>query len=154
MFHKAISLSLKEGTALEVTFQSGEVKHYDMSALFQKYPQLKALEDRDLFLKGKLMGNYGIIWNEELDIEVETIYEDGQLVNIETLPAVMIIANAIFEARVRTGMSQKDLSAATGIDQSDISKIERGAANPTLGTLSRIADALGTRLVVSLETVA
>ena len=50
MFHKAIDLRLLEGTALEVTFQDGIVKRYDMSVLFSKYPQLKALEDRSLFL--------------------------------------------------------------------------------------------------------
>ena len=27
------------------------------------------------------MGSYGIYWNEDLDIEVETIYEDG--INID-----------------------------------------------------------------------
>ncbi len=46
----------------------------------RKYPQLRALEDRNLFLSGKLMGAYGIVWSDELDLEVETVYEDGQLV--------------------------------------------------------------------------
>jgi len=77
MFHKAINLEFKEGTTLELTFQNGEVKAYDMTVLFGKYPQLKALKDRPLFLSGKLMGSYGIIWNDDLDIEAETIYEDG-----------------------------------------------------------------------------
>lgn len=52
-----------------------------MASLFTKYPSLKALKDRKLFLSGKLMGSYGIYWNEDLDIEVETIYEDG--INID-----------------------------------------------------------------------
>ena len=49
-------------------------------------------------------------------------------------------------------ISQKELADLTGIDQSDISKIERGASNPTLGTLERIANALGGKLVISIET--
>lgn len=77
MFHKAVKLEMKEGTVLELTFQDGKVKQYDMSVLFSKYPQLTALKDRNLFLSGQLMGGYGIVWNDELDIEVETIYEDG-----------------------------------------------------------------------------
>ena len=85
MFHKAIDLRLLEGTALEVTFQDGIVKRYDMKVLFSKYPQLKALEDRSLFLAGKLMGAYGIIWNDDLDIEVETIYADGDTVRIDEI---------------------------------------------------------------------
>ena len=43
MFHKAIDLKLLEGTSLEVSFQDGVVKRYDMSVLFSKYPQLKQL---------------------------------------------------------------------------------------------------------------
>ena len=43
MFHKAIDLKLLEGTSLEVSFQDGVVKRYDMSILFSKYPQLKQL---------------------------------------------------------------------------------------------------------------
>ena len=77
MFHKAVELKFKEGTRLEVTFDTGEVKSYDISVLFEKYPQMKALEERDLFVSGKLMGSFGIVWNDELDLEVETVYEEG-----------------------------------------------------------------------------
>ena len=37
-------------------------------------------------------------------------------------------------------------------DQSDISKIERGVANPSVATLERIAAALGGRLTIAIET--
>ena len=77
MFHKATDLHFRDGTKLELTFRDGEVKLYDMASLFWKYPQLEALKDRKLFLSGKLLGSYGIIWNDDLDIEAETIYEDG-----------------------------------------------------------------------------
>ncbi len=66
MFHKAVNLEFKEGTALEVTFQSEEIKLYDMSSLFSRHPQLEALKDRTLFQSGKLVGGYGIIWNDDL----------------------------------------------------------------------------------------
>ena len=150
MFHKAIDLAFGEGTTLEVTFQSGEVKQYDVSCLFGKYPQLEALRDRQLFLSGKLMGAYGILWNEELDIEAETIYEDGITVRTVELPVNLSVAFAVCSARARAGLSQKELAIATGIDQSDISRIERGVANPSVATLNRIADALGAKLSVSI----
>ena len=41
-----------------------------MSGLFPKYPQLRALEKRTLFLSERLVGAYGIVWNDNLDIEV------------------------------------------------------------------------------------
>lgn len=151
MFHKAKELEFKEGTKLEVKFQTGEIKQYDMAVLFKKYPQLKALKDRKLFLSGKLMGAYGIIWNEDLDIEAETIYEEGKTIKVEDISPAMMVANTIAEARDKSGLSQKELADLTGIDQSDISKIERGVGNPSVNTLDRIAKALGGRLNVSIS---
>lgn len=151
MFHKAINLELKEGTSLELTFQNGEVKFYDMKDLIAKYPQMEALKNRELFLEGKLMGYYGIVWNDELDIEAETIYESGVTIRKESVPAGLVAASALLEARAKAGMSQSELSAKTGIDQSDISKIERGVANPSVLTLSRLADALGMELKIFIQ---
>ena len=54
MFHKAVELTLLDGTAMEVQFQDGRIKRYDLSDLFDKYPQLQALKDRSLFLQGRL----------------------------------------------------------------------------------------------------
>lgn len=150
MFHKAVDLQFRESTTLEVKFQDGIVKRYDMAELFSKYPQLEALKDRNLFTSGKLMGSYGIIWNDDLDIEVETIYEEGITIRTDSMPVGMLVANAVLSARAKAGISQKELAAATGIDQSDISKIERGVANPSIATLNRIANALGAKLSVSI----
>ena len=152
MFHKATDMRFMDGTALEVRFQDGKVKRYDMALLFGKYPQLKALEDRKLFLSGKLMGAYGIMWNDALDIETETIYEDGETVREEPLTANGAAASAVLAARATSGLSQKQLAAITGIDQSDISKIERGVANPSVSTLERIAKALGGQLTIRIAS--
>ncbi len=151
MFHKAVEMKFLDGTAMEVLFQDGKVKHYDMALLFDKHPQLKALQNRQLFLSGKLIGAYGIIWNDDLDIETETIYEDGITVREEKLQTIQTAASAVAAARAISGLSQKQLAAITGIDQSDISKIERGVANPSVSTLERIAVALGGRLSISIS---
>ena len=52
------------------------------------------------------------------------------------------IIRALYECRKERHMTQKDLSDATGITQSDISKLERGCANPSLATLKRLANAM------------
>ena len=150
MFHRAIQLEYGEGTTLELTFQDGKIKRYDMSVLFGKYPQLEALKDRELFLSGKLLGAYGIAWNDDLDIEAETIYEDGETIREGKPAAFVMVGNAVAAARARKGLSQKELSDLTGIDQSDLSKIERGIANPSVNTLNRIAQALDAQLNVSI----
>ncbi len=119
----------------------------------RKYPQLRALEDRNLFLSGKLMGAYGIVWSDELDLEVETVYEDGQLVRQESVPANIAVGKALLAARARAAMSQVELASKTGINQADISRIERGLSNPSIGTLQRLAVALGSELKVSFEQI-
>ena len=151
MFHKAVELNYGKGTTLFLTFQTGEVKEYDVSVLFDKYPQLTALKDRKLFITGKLMGGYGIIWNDNLDLETETIYEDGKTVDGKIVPVNITVANALISARAKANMSQLELAKATGIDQADISKIERGIANPSIATLKRLAKGLNADLVVSFD---
>ena len=132
-----------------LTFRTGEVKSFDMAAMFPIYPPLEALKDRKLFTSGKLSGGYGIIWNDELDLETETVYEEGNLVRQKQVPANMDLAEAVLAARAAAGLSQKELAERTGIHQADISKIECGLANPSVATLKRLAAGLGTELVIS-----
>ena len=136
MFYKATKLKFKKGTTLEVTFTDGYVKQYDMARMFDIYPPLKALEDRKLFETGELE-SYGVTWNDELDIGTDTIYEEGKTVRrVKPAPNVELGETVGYERACRH-MSQMELSALTGIDQSIISKIERGLANPSVGTLKR-----------------
>lgn len=149
MYHKAASLKFLDGTALEMLFTDGKTKRYDIASLFPKYPQMTALKDRELFLSGKLAGSYGIIWNDDLDLEAETVYEEGK--TIAERPALDLTASsAVAKARAAKGVSQKQLAILTGIDQSDISKLERGLSNPSVSTLKRIADALGGQLNIQI----
>lgn len=82
-FQKAVKIEYKDGTAFELTFTNGEIKHYDMAVLFERFPVLAALRDRELFVSGKLAGGYGIIWNDDIDLEVETVYQYGIPVETE-----------------------------------------------------------------------
>jgi len=50
------------------------------------------------------------------------------------------------DARLGCGLSQRELSDRSGVRQADISRIERGAGNPTESTLQRLASALEKRL--------
>ena len=56
------------------------------------------------------------------------------------------IIQALIEARRSSGMTQKELSDLTGIAQGDISKLEKGNANPSLRTLIRLAEGMGMQL--------
>lgn len=149
---RGAKLVLKEGTTFDVYFWNGKVKRYDILWLADKFPQLNALKDRKLFLKGKLPGWGYIIWNEELDIGVETVYEDGVDVTDEYDDIEnVVVGYAIKEKRLSLFMSQEKLAQKAGIDQSDLSKIEKGNANPSVKTLKKISKALGCKLSVTFE---
>lgn len=149
MFHEAIDLKYLDGTRLAVTFSDETIREFDMASMFDRYPQLKALTDRSLFISGKL-NRYGIVWNDDLDIETETIFEDGIIIGVRKDAYHGASAHAVMEARCNADLTQKQLADLTGIDQSDISKIERGVANPSVSTLERIAKALGGKLKIEI----
>ena len=64
----------------------------------------------------------------------------------EALEPEFTIIQAMIDARKKTGLTQQELSARTGIAQGDISKIETGEANPSLNTLKRLAAGMDMRL--------
>ena len=66
----------------------------------------------------------------------------------EALEPEYEIISSLIDARKSNNVTQKQLSEATGIAQSDISKIENGSANPTLKLLQRLADGLNMSLKV------
>jgi len=61
------------------------------------------------------------------------------------------MAIQIAQARQRARLTQGQLAKAVGTTQSVISRIERADQNLTLGTLSKIAAALHSSLVVQLR---
>ena len=59
------------------------------------------------------------------------------------------IVNAFDEARERAGITKADLARAIGIEPASIRRLfSTGSPNPTIGTLTDIATALGLRITV------
>jgi ribosome-binding protein aMBF1 (putative translation factor) len=56
------------------------------------------------------------------------------------------IGAKLLDRRLAAGMTQRDLGQASGIDQGEISRIERGQANPTAQTLQALGGPLGVTL--------
>lgn len=69
----------------------------------------------------------------------------------EEADAEIRLAIKIAEARETAGLSQAELATALHTKQSNISRIERGAQNVTVGTLGKIARALNCRLEIRLR---
>lgn len=58
------------------------------------------------------------------------------------------VIQALIDARIDAGLTQKELADRTGIRQGDISKLEHGNGNPSLRTLHRLASGMGKKLKV------
>lgn len=67
----------------------------------------------------------------------------------DALESEFAIIQALIDVRKEKQLTQKELSSLTGVDQADISRIERGIANPTLRLLRKIADGLDMDLQLS-----
>lgn len=151
MLHKIASVKPTKNYVLLVNFLNGIEKEYDVRTLYPMFPQFKVFEtDVDLFNRVRVdTGGYGISWNDDLDLDAEDIWEDGiETGNRNEIDIVATLAESLIQARHSAGMTQKQLSESTGIYQSDISKIERGIANPSLSTLKRLAEGMGLKLRV------
>ena len=66
----------------------------------------------------------------------------------DALEPEFTIVQAILDARHKSGLTQKELSEKTGITQADISRLEKGNANPSLRTLRRLAAGMGMNLEI------
>ena len=154
MTHRVQEVKAKDNLIIEVFFLGGEVKKYDVKNLFTQFPQFQELViNQELFTKVSVdAGGYGISWNDELDLDAETLWADGILIELQKSSDINhILAYQLLQAREEAKLTQKDLSEKTGIYQADISKIERGIGNPSLSTIKRLADGLDMDLEISFQ---
>lgn len=154
MTHRIVSVEPIKDLCIHVGFQNGVEKIYDMRKLYPIFPQFETFEtNMELFKQVQVdIGGYGIFWNDDLDLHAEEIWENGiTRISNKEIDAISALAVSLIEARATIGITQKQLSEATGIYQADISKIERGLANPSVATLKRLADGLGLKLKISFE---
>ncbi|MBD2703806.1 helix-turn-helix transcriptional regulator [Spirosoma sp. BT702] len=57
----------------------------------------------------------------------------------------------IREARLKAGLTQKELGEKLGISESAVNKLENANHAPTLTTLKRVAEATGLKLKIGYE---
>ena len=58
------------------------------------------------------------------------------------------VIEAMIEARIRRGITQKELADKIGVAQSALARFESGRVNPTLSFLKRVTHGLGLKLTV------
>jgi DNA-binding Xre family transcriptional regulator len=82
---------------------------------------------------------------QELELETRRA-GPAAVAHAEAPRAQFKLATELVLLRKRRRLTQRQLSARTGIQQSEISRIEGGRANPTAATLAALARALGCEL--------
>ncbi|EFR39976.1 MULTISPECIES: helix-turn-helix domain-containing protein [Selenomonas] len=82
------------------------------------------------------------IWDDDFDRAHYTAEEIAE----SDMQAALI--TALVNAREEKGISQRQLEELTGIKQPQIARMERGDANPQLGTLLKVLAPLGKTLAI------
>lgn len=79
MFHKIKNVSALPEYKLSVQFSEGVTKIYDVKPLFEKIPLFDELKnDQAEFTCVSVdIGGYGIVWNDDLDLSCDELWENG-----------------------------------------------------------------------------
>jgi DNA-binding XRE family transcriptional regulator len=81
------------------------------------------------------------------DIEEEAQDEGSQAVReLEQFREEFSLASQLIESRREGKLSQRELAKLSGVPQSEISRIETGASNPTYATITALLRPLGKRI--------
>lgn len=152
MFVKITSIATLPDYVLLVGFATGEYKQFDLKPIIGKYPPFKSLKEIEgLYEQVKIdIGGYGLVWNDDLDISADGIYEKGVACkppkNIDEFKHRLL--SELVNARKSVGLSQKQLEILSGIPQTCIARTEKGITDPQLTTLLKMLEPLGFTLSI------
>lgn len=69
----------------------------------------------------------------------------------DALEEEFALASAVMDVRNRAGLTQQELARKMGTTQPVVARLESGRIRPSLRTLERLAEATGSRLLISFE---
>ena len=102
MTHRIISVKPLGDRVLAVVFQNGIEKEFNMRKLYSGFPQYRDFESiHALFEQVKVdVGGYGVSWNDELDLDAETIWQEGvEKSGIQDVGVMHRLAESLITAR-------------------------------------------------------
>ena len=81
MFHKVKNVTPLDNYEVSVQFSEGITKRYSIKPLFKRFKVFNNLKNEKLFKKVHVgQGGYGIIWNDEIDLSCDELFENGIVV--------------------------------------------------------------------------
>lgn len=85
------------------------------------------------------------------DLEKELLSDPATKKEFDKLTPRYAVISKLISARLKRGMTQKDVADKIGTRQSAIARFEAGNINPTIGFLEKVASVLGTKLTIHLQ---
>ncbi len=108
MFYKIRAVCALPDYKLSVQFAQGVTKLYDCKPLFAQYPCFAALKEERLFYDVTVdVGGHGIIWNDDLDLSCDELWENGVVIDT---PFDGLIA--LSDATILWGLNESTLRKA------------------------------------------
>lgn len=78
MFRKIKDVIALQDMKVSVQFANGTTKIYDVARLIDKIDAFIPLQDKTLFNDVRVdVGGYGIVWNDDLDLSCDELWENG-----------------------------------------------------------------------------
>ena len=80
MFHRIKNVKVLKDFKLQVEFQEGCSKLYDAKPLIDTIPAFSVFKERPYIFEDAEVdeGGYGIIWNDDLDLSSEELWNNGK----------------------------------------------------------------------------
>jgi transcriptional regulator with XRE-family HTH domain len=85
------------------------------------------------------------------DLHKKWLHEPKYRRAYEGLEEEFTLASALIDARNRAGLTQQELARKMGTTQPVVARLESGRVRPSMRTLERLAEATGSRLLISFE---
>ena len=73
------------------------------------------------------------------DLKKELMKDKDFKAEYEAIQPEMDVIRGLIDARIASNLTQKQLAELSGVNQSDISKIENGTRNPSIRLLQKLA---------------
>ena len=85
------------------------------------------------------------------DLRKELLKDPEFRAEYEKMQPKFEAVSALIEARAKKGLTQEALAQKIKTKQSAIARIESGNANPSIGFLQKLAEALGKKLIIQFK---
>ena len=123
MFQKVKNVTALPDCKLSVQFSEGVTKIYDVKPLFEKYSFFLPLKDSPELFSSVVVdqGGYGIIWNDDIDISCDELWENGE--KIETpFDGLMAFSDATFLWNLNESTLRKAIAYGKLVNGVDVCK--------------------------------